>query len=77
MRDKSFGGSLDPWAARGSAGSEAVDGPAKGQAVMDQWERMLDVWYETVGYDRRTGKPLPETLKRLGLDELARDLWGA
>ena len=38
---------------------------------------MRDVWYETVGYDRKTGKPLPETLHRLGLDGLARDLWGA
>ncbi len=38
---------------------------------------MLAVWYETVGYDRRTGKPLPETLQRLGLDWLGRDLWGA
>ncbi len=54
-----------------------MDGPAKGQAVMEQWERMLDVWYETVGYDRKTGKPLADTLKRLGLDWLARDLWGA
>jgi aldehyde:ferredoxin oxidoreductase len=58
-------------------GSTPVDGPAKGQAVMAQWERMLEVWYETVGYDRRTGKPLPETLQHLGLAWLAQDLWGA
>ena len=57
-------------------GSTPADGPAKGQAIMEQWERMLDVWCETVGYDRKTGKPLPETLRRLGLDWLARDLWG-
>ena len=43
---------------------------------MKQWEHMLDVWYETVGYDRKTGKPKRETLKNLGLDWLARDLWG-
>ncbi len=30
----------------------------------------------TIGDDRKTGKPKPETLKRLGLDWLARDLWG-
>jgi aldehyde:ferredoxin oxidoreductase len=42
---------------------------------MEQWEKMLDVWYDTVGYDRKTGKPKPETLKALGLDWLARDLW--
>jgi hypothetical protein len=34
------------------------------------------VWYETVGYDRKTGKPKRETLKSLGLDRIARDLWG-
>jgi aldehyde:ferredoxin oxidoreductase len=57
-------------------GSTPVDGPAKDQAVMKQWERMVDVWYETVGYDRKTGKPLPETLNQLGLEWLRRDLWG-
>src|SRR5207247_11393428 len=53
-----------------------VDGPAKGQAVGEQWEEMVDTWYREVGYDRKTGKPLPATLKALGLDWLARDLWG-
>jgi hypothetical protein len=36
---------------------------------------MLDVWYEQVGYDRKTGKPLPELLDRLGLEGLKADLW--
>jgi aldehyde:ferredoxin oxidoreductase len=57
-------------------GSTPHDGPAKGQAVADQWEKMVDLWYEKVGYDRKTGKPRPETLEDLGLDWLARDLWG-
>ena len=57
-------------------GSTPVDGPAKGQAVSEQWEKMLDTWYELVGYDRKTGKPKPETLKKLGLDFLIKDLWG-
>jgi len=56
-------------------GSTPHDGPAKGQAVSAQWERMVNVWYEKVGYDRRTGKPLAKTLKALGLDWLAKDLW--
>ena len=56
-------------------GSQPVDGPAKDHNVMAQWERMLDVWYETVGYDRKTGKPKPETLKKLGLDALSKTLW--
>jgi len=57
-------------------GSTPVDGPAKGQAVSEQWEKMLDTWYELVGYERKTGRPKPETLKKLGLDFLIKDLWG-
>src|SRR5262245_49747439 len=56
-------------------GSQPVDGPAKDHNVMSQWERMLDVWYETVGYDRKTGKPRPDTLKKLDLDWLSKELW--
>ena len=57
-------------------GSTPHDGPAKGQAVGAQWEKMVDTWYAKVGYDRKTGKPLPQTLRDLGLDWLAKDLWG-
>ena len=56
---------------------DAGDGPAKGQAIGEQWERMVDIWYAEVGYDRKTGKPLPKTLKELGLDWLAKELWGS
>jgi aldehyde:ferredoxin oxidoreductase len=52
------------------------DGPAKGQAISEQWDRMVDTWYREVGYDRKTGKPRPQTLAALGLDWVARDLWG-
>jgi hypothetical protein len=38
---------------------------------------MVDTWYAEVGYDRKTGKPLPKTLKDLGLDWLSRELWGS
>src|SRR5262249_50581266 len=48
-------------------GSVPVDGPAKGQDISTQWERMLDVWYETIGYDRRSGQPTRETLEELDL----------
>ncbi len=57
-------------------GSTPHDGPAKGQAIGEQWDAMVGSWYAKVGYDRKTGKPLPQTLKDLGLDWLARDLWG-
>ncbi len=56
--------------------STPVDGPAKGQSIRAQWEKMVDTWYAEVGYDRKTGKPLPKTLKDLGLDWLATALWG-
>jgi len=58
-------------------GSIPVDGPAKGRAVQPNWERMLDVWYEVVGYDRKTGRPKPDTLRALGLESLIPSLWGA
>src|SRR5262249_28767695 len=57
-------------------GSQPVDGPAKDQSIMKQWDHMLDVWYETVGYDRKTGKPKREMRQHLGRGGLARDVWG-
>jgi aldehyde:ferredoxin oxidoreductase len=69
---------LGPALERPSAryGSTPVDGPAKGQSALPHWDRMLDVWYECAGYDRKTGKPRPETLKDLDLDFLIPALWG-
>jgi aldehyde:ferredoxin oxidoreductase len=57
-------------------GSVPTNGPAAGIAVEPQWERMLDVWYETVGYDRKTGRPLPEVLQHLDLEHLIPEIWG-
>lgn len=57
-------------------GSVPVDGPAAGIPSEPHWEHMLDVWYETVGYDRTTGRPKPETLRQLGLEHLVAELWG-
>jgi aldehyde:ferredoxin oxidoreductase len=57
-------------------GSVPVDGPAAGIAIEPHWEHMLDVWYETVGYDRKTGLPKPDLLRELGLEHLIPELWG-
>jgi aldehyde:ferredoxin oxidoreductase len=57
-------------------GSQPVDGPAKEHDVRKQWDRMLEVWYETVNYDRKTGKPKKELLRSLDLGWLAKDLYG-
>ncbi len=58
-------------------GSTPVDGPIAGVSILDHWEEMLDIWYETVGYDRKSGRPTPETLRSLELEEVIESLWGA
>ncbi len=55
--------------------SVPVDGPAKGRDIKPHWEHMLDVYYQHMGWDRKSGRPLPETLRSLGLEAEIRDLW--
>ncbi|MFC1928392.1 aldehyde ferredoxin oxidoreductase family protein [Chloroflexota bacterium] len=55
--------------------SVPVDGPAKGRDIKPHWNYMLDVYYQHMGWDRKSGKPLPETLRNLELEEEIRDLW--
>ncbi len=43
------------------------DGPAKGKTAKEALETYLPYYYELRGWE--DGKPLPETLKRLGLEE--------
>ena len=57
-------------------GSTPTDGPMAGQGIMEAWDKMLDIYYEKMGWDVETGKPLPETLRRLGLDDAIKDIWG-
>jgi aldehyde:ferredoxin oxidoreductase len=56
-------------------GSVPVDGPAKGRDIKANWSHMLDEYYKHMGWDRKTGRPTKETLKRLGLDKEISDLW--
>jgi aldehyde:ferredoxin oxidoreductase len=37
---------------------------------MPHWGKMLSNYYSLMGWDRKTGKPLPETLKELGLEDI-------
>jgi aldehyde:ferredoxin oxidoreductase len=55
-------------------GSIPVDGPAKGVNIMEKWSWMVENYYKLMGWDPKTGKPLPETLEELGLKELIKDL---
>jgi aldehyde:ferredoxin oxidoreductase len=57
-------------------GSTPVDGPAKGQTILKDWDHMVDLWYEGMGYDRATGRPRAETLRALGLEWMIPAVWG-
>jgi aldehyde:ferredoxin oxidoreductase len=37
---------------------------------------MLSAYYQVRGWDTETGKPSQEKLLELGLDDIAKDLWG-
>ncbi len=55
-------------------GSVPVDGPAQGKNIMERWSWMVANYYRLMGWDLKTGKPLPETLEKLGLAEIIKDL---
>ena len=55
-------------------GSIPVDGPCKGKNILEKWDSMVVNYYALMGWDPKTGMPLPETLKELGLAELIQDL---
>ncbi len=56
-------------------GSTPVDGPTKGISIMEHWEEMLDNYYRLMEWDVKTGKPLPDTLKKMGLEHVIKDIW--
>ncbi|MFH1639701.1 MAG: aldehyde ferredoxin oxidoreductase C-terminal domain-containing protein, partial [Chloroflexota bacterium] len=49
-------------------GSAPPDGPSAGKTIMPFWNELRSRYYEGMGWDKETGKPLPETLKRYGLE---------
>jgi len=53
------------------------EGPAKGMVIDEETlEKLKDAYYEFRGWDKKTGKPTPEKLRQLGLDDIIKDLWG-
>ena len=54
-------------------GSVPVDGKYKGLSIAPVWDEMLQSYYRKMGWDEE-GKPLPETLKALGLEHVIEDL---
>ena len=55
-------------------GATPVDGPAKGIPIMKHFYWMKSFYFEVAGWDPATGKPLPQTLRKLGLERLIPDL---
>lgn len=55
-------------------GSVPEDGPIKGKGILPVWDEMVNDFYSHMGWDPKTGKPLPETIKSLGLDDVIKDL---
>ena len=51
-------------------------GPAAGLSVAPYMEGWVRDYYQWLGWDRRTGKPLRSTLKKLGLEEYIEEMWG-
>ena len=57
-------------------GSTPVDGPSKGKSIMPFWNDLRRKYYEQMGWDRETGKPLPDTLRHFELEHTIPELWG-
>lgn len=59
-------------------GQRLLDAPsaglAAGKAFGDYMVGLVEEYYRLEGWDPATGKPLPETIKRLGLEEVAKGL---
>jgi aldehyde:ferredoxin oxidoreductase len=56
-------------------GSTPLDGQSAGRGVMQYWDTMIRNYYNLMGWDEKTSKPLPETLKQLDLDFVIPRLW--
>ena len=58
-------------------GSMPEEGLPEEKNVMNHWDDMRGTYYEQMGWDRETGKPMPDTLKDLGLDSVIGEMWGS
>ena len=56
-------------------GSASTDSPLTGRSALASGAEILRVYYTELGWDTVTGKPLPETLARLGLKDIIPHLW--
>jgi aldehyde:ferredoxin oxidoreductase len=49
-------------------GSAPIDGPCKDIGIGEHWNRMVRKYRSLMGWEPETGKPLPETLRKLDLE---------
>jgi aldehyde:ferredoxin oxidoreductase len=56
-------------------GSTPLDGVAAGRGIMPHWDKMLKNYYNLMGWNDK-GKPLPDTLRSLGLERIIPHLTG-
>ena len=56
-------------------GSTLPDGPHAGKSIMPHWDKMVRNYYKLMGWDEETSRPLPATLKSLGLEFVIPQLW--
>ncbi|MFQ6074629.1 MAG: aldehyde ferredoxin oxidoreductase C-terminal domain-containing protein, partial [Candidatus Bathyarchaeia archaeon] len=56
-------------------GSTPINGPAAEKSILPYWPDMLQNYYTLMGWDVPTGKPLPDTLRTLGLGYVVNDIW--
>ena len=50
------------------------DGVAKGKPLGPHLERMIREYYGLMGWNEETGKPLPQTLKKMDLADFAKGI---
>ncbi|MBI2854042.1 MAG: aldehyde ferredoxin oxidoreductase family protein [Chloroflexi bacterium] len=55
-------------------GSTPIDGKSAGKGIGPVWEEMVRNYYTEMGWDN-AGRPLPQTLQRLGLANIVKDIW--
>lgn len=48
----------------------------RGKALRDYLRGMVGEYYKLMGWDEKSGKPWRSTLKKLGLEDVIKDLWG-
>ncbi len=56
-------------------GSASLYGPTKGKSILTGWSNLRSRYYAAMGWDAATGKPLPKTLRKYGLEYLIREMW--